>query len=561
MKKNIYIQEYYINPLNKKECLREYFLKNIIAIPELQRNFVWNATRLRDLADSIFKGYSIGTFTMWDAPKKRETFLKHLKGILPPYQSQNNDSIHYVIDGQQRLSVLWSFLNPEGISITNDNGTTFHSRNICFSIKKNEERLNFSYVKKGPDNKKYFSVCDILSADYKKKFYFLLKKQKNKFNKIEECRNKFLNYPFIFIYLKQDIKEDNLRETFIRLNTRGLSLSALDRNYAYASKVRLREYVGRIKERLGIFKTVKDTPIHELIYMIFKSEEKSYRFNSQAVGKIFQKIDRSKEHQKKLKKEWKTIALSIERSEKFLKSECGVKSINFIPSLTMVSILSIFFYYCRRDKLTNYIKAQLKKWFWYSAISGRYSGRGYYYYAAKDIITMKCLAEKKHKEFEEIKRIGSNEIDDSLYYQNKSSLVRAFYCLLALQEPREFFDGEVKISLDEPSYRERKENHHIFPENLMDGKVPVKKYNSIVNICFLPKHKNASFSNKPPYVYLNSEEVDKSSLNKILNSHLIPHDIKTKEENIKEMFNQFYNKRKQILVRNIEKEAGIKIFD
>lgn len=450
MKKNICVKEFYINHPNKKECLREYFLKNIIAIPELQRNFVWNTVRLRDLADSIFKGYSIGTFTMWDAPKKRETFLKHLKGILQPYQSQNNERIHYVIDGQQRLSVLWSFLNPNGIPITNDNGTTFHSRNICFSIKKDEDGLNFSYVKKGPDNKKYFSICDILSEDYETKFYFLLKKQKNKFNKIKECRNKFLKYPFIFVYLNQDIKEENLRETFIRLNTRGLSLSALDRNYAYASKVHLREYVGRVKERLGIFKTVKDNPIHELIYMIFKSEEKSYRFNSQAVGKVFQKIDRNKEYQIKLKKEWKTIASSLERSEKFLKSECGVKSINFIPSLTMVSILAIFFYYYRRDKLTDYIKRQLKKWFWYSAVSGRYSGRGYYYYAAKDIKTMRGLVERKHKDFEEIKKLDANDIDNSLYYQNKSSLVRAFYCLLALQEPKEFFDGKIGISLNEP---------------------------------------------------------------------------------------------------------------
>lgn len=561
MKKEIYIKEYHIESLNKNSSLRDYFSKSIIAIPELQRNFVWNAARLRDLADSIFKGYSIGTFTIWDTPKKREYLLKHLKGYLPPYHSQNNDRIHYVIDGQQRLSVLWGFLNISGMEITNDYGKKFNSRNVCFSIIKNEEGLNFSYVKKGPDNKRFFSLCDILSPNYKTKFHFLSKKHKNRFKKIEECRNKFLRYPFVFVYINKDIKENNLRETFIRLNTRGLSLRALDRNYAYASKVHLRERILRIKEGLGIFKTVTDTPIHELIYMIFKSEEKSYRFNSQAIGKIFQKIDRNKEYQKKLGKELKIIGRSLERAVKFLKSECGVKSIHFIPSLTMVSVLAIFYYYYRRDKLTSYTKKQLKKWFWFSAVSGRYSGRGYYSFAAKDIITMKTLADKKRKDFEEFKKRDKNEIDNSLYYQNKSSLVRAFYCLLALQKPREFYDGEIPISLEEPSYRERKENHHIFPESLMEDIVPDRKYNSIVNICFLPKHKNASFNNDPPHLYLNSKEIDKPKLNKILDSHLIPPSIRNIRGKLKENFNDFYNRRKQILIKNFENEAGIKIFD
>ena len=561
MKNNLYVKELFIDSKDKGNCLRQYFLKNIIAIPELQRNFVWNVNRLRDLADSIFKGYSIGTFTIWDAPQKRETFLKHLKGFLPPYNSHNNNRIHYVIDGQQRLSVLWSLLNPDGVLITNDNGIQFNSRNICFSINKNEDGLNFSYVKKGPDNKKYYSLCDILSKDYKNKFFFLQKKQKNKFKKVQDCRNKFLKYPFIFAYLKQDIKEESLRETFIRLNTRGLSLSAVDRNYAYASKVHLREYVGRIKERLGVFKTVKDTPIHELIYMIFKDEDRSHRFNSTAVGKIFQKINKHKSSQLKLEKEWKKIALSLERSEKFLKTQCGVKSINFIPSITMVSILAIFFYYFGRDKLTNRTLLQLKKWFWYSGVSGRYSGKGYYYFAAKDINTMQALAMNKRRDFEEIKKIDSNEIDNALYYQNRSSLVRTFYCLLACQKPSEFFNSNIIISLNEPSYRERKENHHIFPASIMEDLVPAKKYNCIVNICFLPKHKNASFNNSLPYTYLNSDEIDKNNLNKILSSHLIPYFINTNSSSTKDMFMKFYNKRKQTIIKSLEKEAGIKIFE
>lgn len=65
-----------------------------IAIPEMQRPFVWDSTKVRDLIDSLYKGYPIGYIIIWKNPdvKLKDGTLSIGKKI--------------VIDGQQRITAL-----------------------------------------------------------------------------------------------------------------------------------------------------------------------------------------------------------------------------------------------------------------------------------------------------------------------------------------------------------------------------------------------------------------------------------------------------------------------
>ena len=65
-----------------------------IAIPELQRPFVWSGTQVRDLMDSLYKGYPIGHLIIWKNPdvKLRDGTLSSGKKVL--------------IDGQQRITAI-----------------------------------------------------------------------------------------------------------------------------------------------------------------------------------------------------------------------------------------------------------------------------------------------------------------------------------------------------------------------------------------------------------------------------------------------------------------------
>ncbi len=43
-----------------------------IAIPEIQRPFVWDTTKVRDLMDSIYQGFPIGYIITWKNPDVRQ---------------------------------------------------------------------------------------------------------------------------------------------------------------------------------------------------------------------------------------------------------------------------------------------------------------------------------------------------------------------------------------------------------------------------------------------------------------------------------------------------------
>jgi len=39
--------------------------REVIALPDLQRPFVWEDTKVRDLLDSLFLGFPVGTLVLW----------------------------------------------------------------------------------------------------------------------------------------------------------------------------------------------------------------------------------------------------------------------------------------------------------------------------------------------------------------------------------------------------------------------------------------------------------------------------------------------------------------
>ncbi|MDO4281129.1 MAG: DUF262 domain-containing protein [Peptococcaceae bacterium] len=72
-----------------------------IGLPDLQRPFVWNDSKVRDLLDSMLKGYPIGHIMLWSSPDDYENtgyIGKNEKGYKRPED--------LVIDGQQRLTAL-----------------------------------------------------------------------------------------------------------------------------------------------------------------------------------------------------------------------------------------------------------------------------------------------------------------------------------------------------------------------------------------------------------------------------------------------------------------------
>jgi hypothetical protein len=75
--------------------------REVIALPDLQRPFVWEDTKVRDLLDSLFVGFPVGTLVFWPTADDREA--RALGAERPSLRATT-----LVIDGQQRLTSLYA---------------------------------------------------------------------------------------------------------------------------------------------------------------------------------------------------------------------------------------------------------------------------------------------------------------------------------------------------------------------------------------------------------------------------------------------------------------------
>ena len=76
-----------------------------LGLPDLQRGYVWRAAKVRDLLDSMLKGYPIGYLMIWDAADDTEK-SKTIGIDNKPFGTLKS----LVIDGQQRLTSLYAVM-------------------------------------------------------------------------------------------------------------------------------------------------------------------------------------------------------------------------------------------------------------------------------------------------------------------------------------------------------------------------------------------------------------------------------------------------------------------
>lgn len=104
LKSNITVRPDKIRLLNLLENIAE----GKINIPVFQREFVWKKDQMKNLFDSISKGYPIGSLLFWQPDREYRSFPK-----VGPYIIDRPKLNYYVLDGFQRISTLFGVLsNP-----------------------------------------------------------------------------------------------------------------------------------------------------------------------------------------------------------------------------------------------------------------------------------------------------------------------------------------------------------------------------------------------------------------------------------------------------------------
>lgn len=267
------MQNYDINKYSVSSILNLVKMGDI-AIPEIQRPFVWKNKQVRDLIDSLYRGYPVGyLITTQNAQMKlKDGTLSKGKRVL--------------IDGQQRVTALMAAIL--GMPVL-DYEYKERKIKIAFNPLADEDEDKFevqdnSHIK----SKKWIEdISVILSPDFDM-FNFVMKYCEdnpeitpNKMSNIIQSLKDILNKDLGVIELSPTLDIDVVTEIFIRINSKGTTLSQAD--FAM-SKIAADDNFGgnMLRKAIDYFCHVAKEPS---FFKIIKTKDQEF-VNSKYVNKV-----------------------------------------------------------------------------------------------------------------------------------------------------------------------------------------------------------------------------------------------------------------------------------
>jgi len=114
-----------------------------LRLPEMQRRYVWRATRVRDLLDSLYRGYPSGSILVWETDREQPSKDLSLKQAASPFTGRI-----LLLDGQQRLTSLTAVIKGEPIKVRDRKKPI----EILFNLEHPENLSEFSEVDSDTDS-------------------------------------------------------------------------------------------------------------------------------------------------------------------------------------------------------------------------------------------------------------------------------------------------------------------------------------------------------------------------------------------------------------------------
>ena len=206
-----------------------------IGLPDLQRPFVWPDSKVRDLLDSMLKGYPVGYIMLWSSPEEYEN-SKHIGDNEKAYKEPDD----LVIDGQQRLTALLAALHGTRVRDKNYRDRTikisFNPLTREFAVWTQAYERNTEWIS---------SVSSVFEADrnhsvskFRKSFIRQANEGRRRNDRpeltdeeedlVEENLNDLLNlgiYTLPTLKINSKADEEDVAEIFVRVNSGGTKLT------------------------------------------------------------------------------------------------------------------------------------------------------------------------------------------------------------------------------------------------------------------------------------------------------------------------------------------------
>ncbi|WP_098895599.1 DUF262 domain-containing protein [Streptomyces sp. t99] len=464
----------------------EELLQGKVVIPSIQRDFVWMRPDVRDLFDSLYRGYPVGALLLWKTnltvPFKTAAVVQADKSAHQPL---------YLLDGQQRLTSLAWVYRPESKADGRLIDLRFDVRTEEFvnpSAIQSKDPLLFRVSTLLQENVQYHEELKAAGIDYSAPQFGAWMQC---LQKVHDIRKQEIA---VITYESDDYEE--VAELFARLNKGGRRLSKGDLVYS------------AIAARWSDGLDTMDAFHQEL-------QDSNFALNREAVLRLTSLLAGTGAHHIKLigadmdeaalKEAWHATERALRFAIDFLKGECAIPRSEVLSSPN-VTILPALLLHHRDGKLRPGEAQLLRRWV--------YTAMAFSHYSLQ--VEGKLDAEArliKSREgdglFAELIRraSGTRSRDSALHPRDleQKYSTHPFFKLLyiaALRGTARDWATNIAIS-DQPMNSGAKiEFHHVFPRARVQGTFAKEEWNSLANLAFVTGQTNKMISSGLPVDYM-----------------------------------------------------------
>jgi len=209
--------------------LIEFIALGQIGLPDIQRPFVWQNAKVRDLFDSMYRGYPVGYLLFW-----QNGVDGHESRIIGDERKQKYPSL-LIVDGQQRLTSLYAVVR--GVPVIRENYAA-ESIEIAFNPLTEGFEVADAAIRKDPafisnisallsDKSDLFELVDGYLARLSTAREVSEAERKQIRNAINRL-SKLGSFPFTALELAATVTEEEVSEVFVRVNSKGTPLNQAD---------------------------------------------------------------------------------------------------------------------------------------------------------------------------------------------------------------------------------------------------------------------------------------------------------------------------------------------
>jgi len=506
-----------------------------IGLPEIQRPFVWPNSKVRDLFDSMYRGFPVGYLLFWvnGFSEGHRQIGANVKQKVPRL---------LIVDGQQRLTSLYAVM--KGIPVLRKD---YSRERIQIAFRPRDQKFEVADAAISRDPEFIPDIGQLWSGSLSRhQFVQSFLRQLGDHRPLDEDEKDELyesidrlydlkNYPFRALELSTTVDEEDVAEVFVRINSTGTTLNQADFILTLMSvfwddgRKELEQFCRDTRQpSIGagspfnyFIQPDPDQLLRVSIGLGFRRARLRHVY-SILRGKDLETeefSDERREQQFAILQESQEYTLNLQHWHEFLKvlMRAGFRSEKMISSQNALLYAYALFLIGKRDYgIDSYtLRNTMARWFFMASLTGRYTGSPETR-MEQDLALLRGV--ESGQEFVQlVDRIIADTFTEDYWNINlpnalatssaRSPSLFAYYAALNLLGARVLF-SKMKVSeLLDPALKGPKaaiERHHLFPRGYLKtlGLTSTRDTNQIANFALVEWSDNIDISDKSPSEYL-----------------------------------------------------------